>query len=227
MKRTARRKTAAAARSPAPVPQRPASGLQRFRRPLAVLAVLALALLVLYLARAPLLTAAGRMLVGADRLQKADVALVLGGDETERGERVRAAAVLYKQGWVRKLALSGPLRGFGVYESEMSGPVAASLGVPKDDLIVLQNRARSTLEEASLLLPMLEKRGYRTIYVVTSNFHTARARRIFRDASNGRLQILAWPAPDESFAPENWWHTREGRKTFVIEVLKSVNSSLE
>ena len=180
-----------------------------------------------YLLRQPLLTGLGWMLVVADPLEKADAAVVLGGDASHEGHRVRAAVRLYRQGWVRKVILSGPEWGYGFHETELSVPLAVSQGVPKSDLMPIPNSVRSTWQEAQLLAEMLERRGIRSLYVVTSNYHTRRARRAFLRASGGRLRVLAYPAPDDWFEPRHWWQSREGRKIFVLECLKHVNSLLE
>ena len=180
-----------------------------------------------YLLRQQLLTGLAWMLVVADPLERADAAVVLGGDDSYQGHRVRAAIRLYRQGWVRKVVLSGPKRGYGIHETELSVPLALSRGIPQSDLLVIPHGARSTWQEAQLLAGMLERRGIRSLYVVTSNYHTRRARRAFLRASSGRLRVLAYPAPDDWFEPRRWWQSGDGRKVFVLECMKHVNSLLE
>jgi uncharacterized SAM-binding protein YcdF (DUF218 family) len=172
-----------------------------------------------YVLRRPMLMGLAGMLVTASPLERADAAVVLGGEGCYTGCRVRAAVELYKAGWVGKLVLSGPRLGYGVYETEFSLPLAVSLGVP--------STARSTAEEAQLLCPLLERRGIRSFYVVSSNFHTRRARRIFLNAGGGRLRVLAYPAPDDWFLVDGWWRSREGRKIFVTETAKAAYSLIE
>ena len=180
-----------------------------------------------YLLRRPMLMGLAGMLVTASPLEKADAAVVLGGEGCYTGCRVRAAVQLYKAGWVGKLVLSGPRLGYGVYETEFSVPLAVSLGVPKSDILAVPSTARSTAEEAQLLCPLLERRGMRSFYVVSSDFHTRRARRIFLNAGGGRLRVLACPAPDDWFPVDGWWRSREGRKIFVTETAKLAYSLIE
>lgn len=203
------------------------AGPPRRRRWLVPLVAVLLAGGALYLVRRPLLTGLGRMLVVADSMERADAAVVMGGDESAEGKRVRAAIRLYRDGWVRKIVLSGPQWGYGMYETELSLPLALSLGVPRADLLTLPNAARSTSQEAQLLASTVERRGIRSLYVVTSNYHTRRARRAFIRASRGRLRVMAYPAADDWFDPQHWWQSRDGRKIFVLECLKSANSFLE
>jgi uncharacterized SAM-binding protein YcdF (DUF218 family) len=55
---------------------------------------------------------------------------------------------------------------------------------------------------------------------VTSNFHSARAARIFR-AAGPEFDIRTVAAPDKYFRPESWWRNREGQKLFFMEWSKT------
>ncbi len=208
----------------------PAGGAKfgrRGRRLFIALAVVLALAGTLYLLRRPILAGAGHLLVASDRLEKADAALVLGGEDSYDAERTRAAVKLYRDGWVRKLVLSGPAWPYGLYESDLSLPVAIAAGVPRADILPIRHQAKSTEEELGVVIPQLEQNGFRWVYVVTSNYHTGRARRIFRKIARGRLRVLAYPAADQWFNPDAWWQTREGRKVFLMESLKSFHSLLE
>ena len=206
---------------------RPGGGPRRWRRRVTLLVLAAVLAGSVYVLRRPILMGLAGMLVTASPLEKADAAVVLGGEGCYGGCRVRAAVQLYKAGWVGKLVLSGPRLGYGVYETEFSVPLAVSLGVPKSDILAVPSTARSTAEEAQLLCPLLERRGIRCFYLVSSNFHTRRARRIFLNAGGGRLRVLACPAPDDWFLVDGWWRSREGRKIFVTETAKLAYSLIE
>ena len=210
----------------APGQRRPASGWRK-RRWLVLLLALAVAGAALYLLRRPVLAGLGRLLVVADPLEKADAALVLSGDDSYEGVRVRAGVELYRRGWVRKLVLSGGKMAYGMYETELSQPLAIAQGVSKPDIVPIAHSSRSTQEEAELIAPLLERKGIRSFYVVSSSYHTRRARRLFIRASGGRMRVLAYPAADPWFDPDRWWHSREGRKKFLEECLKHINSLLE
>ena len=172
-----------------------------------------------YLLRGPLLSRMGRVLVVADPLEKADAAVVLGRAPMSQDERLKTAARLYRDGWVRKLVLSGPRGPYGIYETEFSFPLAISLGIPQADILAVPNTTRFIDQEAELLVAVLAGRGLRTVYVVTANYQSRRARRIFRQAAGGRLRVLVYPAADDWFNPDTWWQSREGRKVFLMECL--------
>jgi uncharacterized SAM-binding protein YcdF (DUF218 family) len=163
----------------------------------------------------------GRALVVNDALVHCDAALVLSGEDGD-GLRVRAAAELYRGGWVSKVALSGSLGPYGTHECAMSGPIALSLGVRVQDLVSIPHAARSTREEAELLLPALISAGIRSVILVTSNFHTRRARAYFRAVFGDQISVIVRAAPHDWYDPDEWWKTREGLKYFVHEAAKLI-----
>jgi len=192
----------------------------RLRRARAILLLVLLAgSTVAYLLRGPLLSRLGRALVVADPLEKADAAVVWAGPPSSQDQHLRTAARLYREAWVRKLVLSGPRGPYCIYETEFSLPLAASLGVPKADILAVPNTTRFIDQEAELLVAVLAGRGFRTVYVVTANYQSRRARRLFRQAAGGRLRVLVYPATDDWFNPDRWWQSREGRKVFLMECL--------
>lgn len=191
---------------------------------LTVLGLLLLALVVgaLYLARGPLLRAFGEWWVVDDRLEKAQAIVVLGGDSV-RGDRVRHATELYRQDWAPRIVLSGPALRADFSEGELMQRQAVQLGVPAAHLIVVPHQATSTLEEALALRAALAQHNFRKVIVVTSNFHTRRARRIFLAVYRPQgTQVLMSAASDVNFDPQRWWQQREGRAILLLELLKSV-----
>ena len=56
---------------------------------------------------------------------------------------------------------------------------------------------------------------------MTSDYHTRRAGAIYRDAASG-IEVHVVAARDENFTADGWWKSREGRKVFLNEWLKTV-----
>lgn len=189
---------------------------------LLVLLLLALVLGALYLLRGPLLRALAEWWVVDEQPEKAQAILVLGGDSV-LGDRLRHAVALYHQGWAPRVVLSGtPLRSY-FNEAELMEREATQQGVPAAHLIVARHQAASTLEEALALRRVLAEHNFRKVIVVTSNFHTRRARRIFRALYRPQgTQVLFSAADDFRFTPARWWQQREGRAALLLEVLKSI-----
>ena len=177
--------------------------------------------LVGYLFHPIYLSALGRALIVDDSPQKGDAILVLGG-ETRKGDRVRHAAGLYQRGLAPLLVLSGTPIGFRTHEAEIMQRHAESLGVPADRILVVKHDSDSTREETEVVVPVLQSRGLKEVILVTSNFHTARAKRIFEKVAGPEgPRFLASPVRDGMFEPEGWWTRRRDAKTFVFEATKT------
>lgn len=173
------------------------------------------------------LDAVGKALIVKDPLHPAGAILVLGG-ETREGDRVAHAVQLYKQGLAPLLVVSGTPMGFRTHEAEVMRRHAEFLGVPPERILVVKHNADSTREEAGVVVPLLTSRGLNEVILVTSNYHTARAKRIFTKAAGpSGPTFLASPVNEDSFEPEGWWMKRRHAKTFVYEAIKTVWSAIE
>jgi len=169
------------------------------------------------------LTALGRLLVCDDGPAHADIAVVLAGDYS--GHRILRAAQLVEQGYVPAVLVSGPHMLYGLYECDLAIPFAVKHGSPESWFIREPHEALSTRAEAAAILPDLRRRGVHRFLLVTSNYHTARAARLFRAAGRD-FDIRVVSAPDDWFNPGDWWRNREGQKVFFMEWCKTVASAL-
>jgi uncharacterized SAM-binding protein YcdF (DUF218 family) len=200
--------------------------LRRFPA-LKLLIVLAILLAGLVLTRTFWLAALGSALVHDDGPAKADMAVVLGGDYW--GNRIRAAANLVRAGYVPAVLVSGPPGFYGVNEADAAIQYAVRQGCPAQWFIPVPHNDLNTRDEAGSLLAAMRRRNVHSFLLVTSDFHTARARRLFLDAERrmgGGPQIRVVAAPDQFFKADSWWRNREGRKTFLMEWLKTVTGPL-
>ena len=187
-----------------------------------LLALLALATLVgVYVFRAQLLTAAGNFLVEDDGPRKADAIVVLGGDRY--GNRTLKGGELAKAGYAPVVYVSGPPRLMG-YESSDEVAYVEGNGYPAAMFqeARLPGEAESTRTEAQFLGKYLAARGIKSILLVTSNFHTKRAAKLWRQ-ENPTLPMTVVASSDPYFTPNGWWKTREGKKTFAYEWAKTIS----
>ena len=174
-----------------------------------------------------MLEALGRSLIAEDTLHPADAILVLGGESRE-GDRVRHAVKLFKHGLAPLLVLSGTPMGFRTHEAVVMRRHAEFLGVPSTRILIVKQNGDSTKEEADVVVPILKRRGLKDVILVTSNYHTARAKRIFeRAAGPYGPHFFASPVNDGLFEPDGWWMRRRYAKTFVYEAIKTVWSAIE
>lgn len=198
------------------------------RRTKRIVGGVGIALVGLALAAVPMLSAAGRFLVENDPLQHADAIVVLTGSYPDR---IIEAATLYREGWAPRIILCREpenagfrkLQSLGVQVPrlfELNRSVAEQLGVPADAITVLERPAGSTYSEAEVVLADVIARGYRSIVLVTSKYHSARAARIYRHLADGRVAIIVRGARDDDFRPDGWWRDRPSTRRVVIEFQK-------
>lgn len=192
----------------------------RFR----VFSLLALLILLLtfWLARPLWLPWVGYALIHDEGPARADMAVVLGGDSW--GQRITAASELVRAGYVPKVLVSGPPY-YDLHESDSEIGYAFHHGYPLEWFEAFPNDANSTREEAWAIVPELRRRGVRKFLLVTSNFHTARARRIFMAvarAMGGGPEMRTVAVPDHFFNPDSWWRRREGQQVAFIEWSKTI-----
>jgi uncharacterized SAM-binding protein YcdF (DUF218 family) len=147
------------------------------------------------------------------------MALVLAGDG--EGNRILTAAQLARQGYISQVLVSGPSGIYGLYECDLAIPFAVKAGYPASYFLHFENNARSTQEEARDAVARLRQLGAHKILVVTSDYHTRRAGKIYRTAAPD-LQFVVVAAPDTSFTAAGWWHNRQGEKIAFNEWLKTL-----
>ncbi len=168
----------------------------------------------------------GYALIRDDGPAKADIAVVLAGDYT--GARLEKAAQLVKQGWVPAVLVSGPPL-FDEHETDVCIPMMVRRGYPASWFYACPNGALSTREEAWAVLGDLKRRGVKSFILVTSNYHSGRARRIYlavERAMGGGPPFRVVAASDRYFGPADWWKNREGQKAVFLEWWKSLAAAL-
>lgn len=175
--------------------------------------------LLLWTTRATWLAAAGGYLIRTDPPFPADIVVVPGGDGY--GHRVLKAAELVRQRLAGQVLVSGPAGIYGLHESDLAIPFAVRHGYPPDWFVPLVHAGTSTRQEAGIVAAELRRRGVRRCLLVTSDYHTRRAGRLFRGAAP-EIEFRVLAAPDEFFRAGQWWRSREGQKTFVLEWTKTV-----
>jgi uncharacterized SAM-binding protein YcdF (DUF218 family) len=168
----------------------------------------------------------GRWLVREDAFTHVKWALVLAG-ESRDCERTDEAIRLLQEGRIDSIILSATRIFKNRYQSEFMVDYAIQQGVPRERVFEFRQDAYSTQEEARLLIRQFRLQNLDTVLVITSNFHTARTRRIFRKLANGFPVVLVASADYPLYDPNAWWSNRESRKIWLDEWERTVHSAYE
>ena len=195
------------------------------RRGLLVFLILLITALALYAGRLTWLPLLGEFLVNSQTPESADIVVVLAGDI--RGDRILRAVELVQQGLAPRILVDGAMQVYAAGEADAATEFALQHGASREIFEPFPIHADSTLEEAQIVDAELAGRGIRKALVVTSNFHTRRALRIFEAVASGKVKYVMVAAPTPDFQPEGWWYTRAGKRTLLLEYLKTFNSWYE
>jgi uncharacterized SAM-binding protein YcdF (DUF218 family) len=170
-----------------------------------------------YLARHPILRFAAEGWIIDDPLVRADAILVL-SDDNFYADRATRATQLYRQGMAPVVVASGrrlrPYAGI----AELMEHDLVERGVPKDKIVRVAHDADNTKDEALALAQFSAQRKWRSVIVVTSNYHTRRARYIFTRVFPAGTAVRVTGAPDGDFDPERWWQKRLSIKELTREL---------
>ena len=212
--------------------KRPRSRRRPRRLTVAVLGAAALALLVVGGFKTTLFyRLLTHVIVVDDQVEEpADFIYVLNGAYRQRSQ---VAARLYQDGRAPRVLLPGTQEMAPATdhfpESPLSQRIASvivEMGVPEDAVTIVPfpGGVVNTRDEAEALRLQVEREPVRRVIVVTTDYHTGRARRTIKRALRGLdVEVLMAAAPEESgLAPWNWWETKEGKRIYEGELLKQV-----
>lgn len=184
----------------------------------ACLVYLVIGLVGLYL----VLRGLGAFLIVGDRLKKSDGVVVLGGGEEDR---VVEAVLLIREQYGAWLILTEP----GEVEpgkgpaSEVYTMVAVDSGLSPHAILVTDEEANSTYDEAVTVRHLMEKQNFKSVIVVTDPYHTLRTRLIFREVFKGSgLTVRVHPVVGHWYRSDTWFLSLDGWANTIREYVKLV-----
>jgi uncharacterized SAM-binding protein YcdF (DUF218 family) len=196
------------------------------RRVAVAAAALLLLLLLLFALRAPILAAVARFLTIDDARAPADAIVLLnGGLDT----RPAAAAALYGQGLAPIVVIGREEDSRAVQLDLLPNRTDVVLGLLRHDGVpdaaIRQLRTpggtASTEDEAELFAAYARLHDFERVIVVTSDYHTRRARRAFRHALDPLgIEVRMAAVPSADFRPADWWRTESGLLAISQEYVK-------
>ncbi len=185
---------------------------------------------------APILTRMGRYLILEHPPEKSDLIVCLAGGNIERG---LAAADAYRSGLAPKIFVAREelpdgyelLMEKGIRYPEtidLMRSLLKDLGVPESAIIRNDTQVGSTIAEAQIVKKIAEQKGYKSLIIITSPYHSRRAwltyRKVFEDSD---VRILALPSKYSLFRPEDWWKKRRYVKKAIVEYQKLIFYTLK
>jgi uncharacterized SAM-binding protein YcdF (DUF218 family) len=172
--------------------------------------------MVLYFVRGPILRFVAESWMIEDVDGKADALIVL-SDDNFYADRAQRAAELLREGKATLIVASGRRLRPNAGIAELMEHDLIVRGVPKDRIMRLPHDADSTREEAEAVARLAKERKWRSVIVVTSNYHTRRARYIFRRVFPQDIEVHVASARDGDFDPQHWWEKRKSIKELTRE----------
>lgn len=166
-----------------------------------------------------------KFLIRTDPVNSADLIVVLAGDGS--GRRVEEGLRLLQAGLAPRMLINGSYSLYASRECDLGRDFAIARGGDPEAIEAFCMDADSTLDEALLLDRELRSRHIGHAVIVTSDFHTARAGRIFGDWTSGQVRYSFAASSTPDFDPDSWWRSRPGREVVVTEWIKTLNSWLE
>lgn len=168
-----------------------------------------------------------RFLMVRDNIRKADAIVVLSGDW--KFDRENKVIELYKQGFAGKIIRIlerdnlwfnwiKNLLNLDITQGEVYSGYFRSGGIPAEAIITGEEVATSTFDELTAARDIILKNRFKSIILVTSDYHMRRAlftaRWVFRHQD---VKIYNATAHSKKFNPHRWWLHEDDIKSVVLE----------
>jgi uncharacterized SAM-binding protein YcdF (DUF218 family) len=201
------------------------------RRPRIIAFTILVGFIWLFLIREHVLRQIGQFLVLEQSPQKADAIVILNGRDTERS---LAAVDLFKGGYSRFIVMAAASKQAGsdefwnrVGRNFRTKPffqrAIEAMGIPEESYKLIGDGVTSTYDEALVTRKFVLERGYRSILLVTSKWHSKRAYLTFRSAFRKEgIKIIVYPSKYDSFNPEKWWTRESDIEMILYEYIRLV-----
>lgn len=157
-----------------------------------------------------------------------DAVVVLQGSIAAEKARIAGAIALLQQGVADRALLSVPKES---YWGQSIPPVARSYLernygnalAGRVDFCETNADVNSTMQEAQAVMPCIQAHHWQSVVIVTSNYHTRRARLLWRKTVKNDPKIHIWVegVVDPEFK-QPWWRHRQSAKVWLTEFSKLV-----
>ncbi|HEY2707813.1 MAG TPA: YdcF family protein [Caulobacteraceae bacterium] len=132
------------------------------------------------------------------------------------GERIAAGLQLLQSGKAKRMLISGVSR--HVTRGELQTITGASKPI-YDCCVDLGFEAANTLGNAKETAAWARTKGYRSLILVTADYHMPRARLELKSAMP-EADIIAYPVVTTEISASGWWKTTIGAQRMILEYTK-------
>lgn len=163
----------------------------------------------------------GSFLIVNDELNKADAIVVFSGDN---GPRTEKGVELLKEGLGDYLILSGGIVYDDVTMAELMKNYAMKLEVPEENILI-DDKAATTHENAEFTKDIIEESNFKSIIVVTSEYHSRRSKLAMKKVLENTLvdgkkvEVMVAHSTEEKFTTK-WWTSGNSILIVISEYLK-------
>lgn len=190
-----------------------------FLRGMGVLTLLVLLPIVVY----GLLFGVGALLITSDSEKDADMIVLLSGGDRQRWQE---AVNLYKARPSRIILITetgDTINEIGTRYSLLVRNNLSAMGVPLDNIRIIPEVSRSTVEEARSVREYMEYWGHKSCVVVTDPYHTFRTRLIFQDTfRTSPVNVEIHAVKGHWYKASTWMFSRQGWEVTLLELAKVV-----
>lgn len=153
-----------------------------------------------------------------DPLEKVDAIVVVSGGDNDL--RIKKGVELYKEGWAPVLVFSGAAKEGDVSNALAMERIAIKSGVPTDSILI-EEKSKTTAENATFTSDLLRKNNLQSFILVTSPYHQRRTYELFKK-ENALAKIVNQSALDENWRKKGWWENNVGRFLTIGELGKII-----
>ena len=214
---------------------KPKAAPQRFgRKSVYLLNFLLLLIPVTYFGYQPLLRYSASAIIIDSQPEKADAAVLLAGGDPGRiwgaadvySAKLAPVVVLTREG-LSADDIELQRRGINIYTSfDKSVSILRGLGVPQEAILHVDPYVQDTFDELTRVRQMAEQKGWKSLIIVTSNFHTRRANLVARYILGSDFKFTVVSSAHGGLNRDAWWTSRADIRTFLIEFQKLVAYTL-
>lgn len=192
---------------------------------------LVVGLAALWVARAPLLTSIGGLVVEETPLARADAVVV---SANTPGIAAEAGAIV-KGGYAPRVLLFPSARAadddvlakLGLDRAtphDVALKVLRASGVAPERIVRLPLAPDGTNQAARELIRYARRERITRVIVVTERSHTRRTARLLRRELTAPGAVMVRAAPRDAFRPESWWRDRDSARELAMEGLRWLNA---